>query len=188
MMASQSSRLTRLKLLIFVLTASLLVFTVSGFVLLDVYLLSSVSSSRLDSINRTRSYLKPSITACIMLRSMHIARDAESAHLITKYRSSIAEIAHNMIAVNTLNFVEPPSQHISDYLLDKSLQVLVPIPGSSRVSGSGVFQAKSTNFLVMINQFTSSLLSASAIDLSDLQATDYQVDKLSVNKRAVVFL
>jgi hypothetical protein len=188
-MATQSARLIRLQLLIVMLTTFLLAFTVSGFVLLDVYLLSSVSASRLDSINRTRSYLQPSVTACIMLRNMHMARDAqEPVQLVTSYRASIASIAHKMITVNTLNFVEPPSQHVSDYLLDKSLQVIVPVPGHSRMSGSGVLQAQPTNFLGMINQFASSLLSASAIDLSDLQAIDYQVDQLSVNKRAVVFL
>ncbi len=74
-MESQSTALARLKVLILGLTAFLLVFSLSGFVLLDVYLLSSVSETRLKFLDRTLSYFQSSIKACISLRSMHIARN-----------------------------------------------------------------------------------------------------------------
>ncbi len=74
-MESQSKSLARLKVLILGLTAFLLVFSVSGFVLLDVYLLSSVSETRLKFLDRTLSYFQSSIKACISLRSMHLARN-----------------------------------------------------------------------------------------------------------------
>ncbi len=60
-MAPQSRALGRLKVLILGLTAFLLVFSVSGFVLLDVYLLSNVSETRLHFLDRTLSYFQSSV-------------------------------------------------------------------------------------------------------------------------------
>ena len=75
-MESQSKALARLRQLILGLTAFLLIFSVSGFILLDVYLLSSVSETRLKFLDRTLSYFQSSIKACISLRSMHLARNS----------------------------------------------------------------------------------------------------------------
>jgi hypothetical protein len=74
-MQSQAKSLARLKVLILGLTAFLLVFSMSGFVLLDVYLLSSVSETRLKFLDRTLSYFQSSIKACISLRSLHLDRN-----------------------------------------------------------------------------------------------------------------
>ena len=62
-MAWQARALGRLRRLILGLTAFLLVFSVSGVVLLDVYLLSSVSETRLHFLDRTLSYFQNSIKA-----------------------------------------------------------------------------------------------------------------------------
>ena len=72
-MHTQGKALARLRLLVLGLTTFLLIFSVSGFVLLDTYLLSTLSQSRLDSIDRTKSYLQGTIKACMSLRTMQLA-------------------------------------------------------------------------------------------------------------------
>ena len=181
-MAPQSAALVRLKLLVLSLAAFMLVISVSGLVLLDVYLLSVVTANRLASVNRTRSYLQPSITACIMLRNLYLIRETNSSQLAASYRASISHTAHNMLAINTLNFKDPPSPNVLNYILSNSLEMRIPVPGHSQ----GSVQTQQTDFLDFVGQFVSSLMSAASVSLSDLQAPNYDV--LSVNKRAVVFL
>jgi hypothetical protein len=181
-MQPQSKALTRLKVLILALTAFLLAFSISGFVLLDVYLLSSVSETRLGSIDRTRSYLQPFVRTVMMLRNLHLAGNQTTGAVVPGYRSSISSTANNMLVINTLNFVSPPSQAVADFLLRRNLAMSVPVPGT------GGFVAQPANFLDFISQCVSSLLTASTIDLADLQNADYSVDGMTVNKRAVLFL
>jgi hypothetical protein len=180
-MQSQFSALTRLKVLILALTAFLLVFSVSGFVLLDVYLLSSVSEARLGSIDRTRNYFQPFFRAVMALRNLHLAGN-QTAAAVQGYRSSISTAASNMLGVNSLNFVSPPSQTVADFLLRKDITMRVPVPGT------GGFVEQQDNFFDFIGQCVSSLLDASTIDLADLQREDFSVDGLTVSKRAVIFL
>jgi hypothetical protein len=177
----QYKALTRLKVLILALTAFLLIFSVSGFVMLDVYLLSTVSDSRMDSIDRTRSYLQPFVRTLMMLRSLHLAEN-QTADSVPDLRDDITTTAKSMLAINTLNFVSPPSQSVADYLARSNLSMRIP------VSGAGAFVSQPTNFLDLINECVSSLLAASLIDLVDLQHADYSINSLTVSKRAIVFL
>ena len=87
-----------------------------------------------------------------------------------------------MLAINTLNFKDPPSPNVLNYILSNSLEMRIPVPGHSQ----GSVQTQQTDFLDFVGQFVSSLMSAASVSLSDLQAPNYDV--LSVNKRAVVFL
>ncbi len=100
-MESQSKSLARLKVLILGLTAFLLVFSVSGFVLLDVYLLSSVSETRLKFLDRTLSYFQSSIKACISLRSMHLERNmshpSEQEEIAVRTTFTTARMPHTNI-------------------------------------------------------------------------------------------
>jgi hypothetical protein len=177
----QYKALTRLKVLILALTTFLLVFSVCGFVMLDVYLLSTVSDSRMDSIDRTRSYLQPFARTLMRLRSLHLAGN-QTAGTVQLYRDSITTTARNMLAINTLNFVSPPSQFVADYLSRRNIGMSIP------VAGAGAFVSQPTSFLDLINECVSSLLAAATINLEDLQNVDYSINILTVNKRAVVFL
>jgi hypothetical protein len=168
-MQSQSQALMRLKVLVLALTAFLLIFSVCGFVLLDVYLLSSVSETRLGSIDRARSYLPPFVRTAMMLRNLHLARN-QTTDAVLDYRNALTSTADDMFTVNTLNFISPPSQAVADYLLRRNLALSVPVPGT------GGFVAQKTNFLDLIGQCVASLLDASSIDLEDLQQPDYSVD------------
>ncbi len=179
----QYKALTRLKVLIMALTAFLLVFSVSGFVMLDVYLLATVSDSRMTSIDRTRSYLQPFVRTLMSLRSLHLAEN-ETDDIVPNldYSNAITTTAKNMLAINSLNFVSPPSQSVADYLTRSNFSMRIP------VSGAGAFVTQPTNFLDLISECVSSLLTASTIDLKDLQNADYSINGLTVSKRAVVFL
>ena len=67
-MAVQSKDLRRLNILVLGLGFLLLAVSASGFIVLDVYLLSNVSPTRLSFLDRTMSYLQTAIKACIALR------------------------------------------------------------------------------------------------------------------------
>jgi hypothetical protein len=184
-MESQSKALARLRLLILGLTAFLLVFSASGFILLDVYLLSSVSETRLKFLDRTLSYFQSSIKACISLRSMHLSRnltDPAAVHDIVIDRSIIENISNSMHDMHTLNYVSSPSQRVTDYFLKQGLPVRNTVPGA------GLYEVSTANFWDLINQFISSLLMASKISTAELSNPDFSVNSLSQDKRAIVFV
>jgi hypothetical protein len=184
-MESQSKALARLRLLILGLTAFLLIFSVSGFILLDVYLLSSVSETRLKFLDRTLSYLISSIKACITLRSMHLSRnltDPAVLHNLAVDQSTIKAISNSMHDMHTLNYVSSPSQRETDYFMKQGLPVRNTVPGA------GLYEVSTTNCWDLINQFISSLLMASKISPADLSNPDFSVNSLSQDKRAIVFV
>ena len=184
-MAGQARALGRLRLLILGLTAFLLVFSVSGFVLLDVYLLSSVSETRLHFLDRTLSYFQSSVRACMTLRGMHLARNLSNpavAHGVAADRASVASLADSMHDMHTLNYVSPPSQRVADFFLQQGLPMRVSVPGED------IYEETTTDFWDLVNQFISALLTASAIPLADLIGPDFSVNHLSQDKRAVVFV
>jgi hypothetical protein len=86
-MRPQAIALARLRILVLALTAFLVAFSVCGFVLLDTYLLSIVSETRLSSIDRTKSYLQGTIRACLSLRTMQLAGNGTSADVATEVHS-----------------------------------------------------------------------------------------------------
>jgi hypothetical protein len=184
-MESQSKALARMRLLILGLTAFLLIFSVSGFILLDVYLLSNLSETRLRFLDRTLSYFQSSIKACMTLRSMHLSRnltDPAVLHDIGVDRSTISSISNSMHDMHTLNYVSSPSQRVTEYFMKQGLPVRNTVPGA------GLYEISKTSFWDLINQFISSLRMASKISPADLFNPDFSVNSLSQDKRAIVFV
>ena len=153
--------------------------------LLDVYLLSGESETRLHFLDRTLSYFQNSVRACLTLRGMHLARnlsDPAVARAVAADRASVAALADAMHDMHTLNYVSSPSQRVTDYFMAPGLPVRVPVPGT------GAFRTDRTSFWDLINLFVSSLVSASAIPPADLADPDFSVNRLSQDKRAIVFV
>jgi hypothetical protein len=184
-METQSKALIRLRLLVLGLTGFLLIFSLSAFVLLDVYLLSSVSETRLRYLDRTQGYFTNSVKTCMTLRHMHLScnlTDPAVLHDFAVDQLTIKRLSNSMHDIHMLNFVSPPSQRVADYFLRQGLTVRVTAPGS------GLYSVSTTNFWDMFNQFISSLLMASEISPAEMSDQDFSLYSLSQDKRAIVFL
>jgi hypothetical protein len=185
-MAVQSKDLRRLNILVLGLGFLLLAVSASGFIVLDVYLLSNVSPTRLSFLDRTMSYLQTAIKACIALRDLHLM-----AHNTTKpwsavesaaLRSTLVNLSESMSAMHTLNYVSSPSQRVSDYFQDKAFEE------TSAVPGSGMYQTVKVNFWDLVNDFVAAIQSAAAISQADLTDPQYVVNRMGLEKRSLAFM
>jgi hypothetical protein len=184
-MDSQSKALIWMRRLVLGLTIFLLMFSVSAFVLLDVYLLSSVSEARLRSLDRTRGYVTNSIMTCLALRNMHLSCNVTDPAVFREFaenQKSIKRFSIGMHDIHMLNFVSPPSQGVADFFLRQGLSLRVADPGS------GLYSDTTTNFWDLFNQFISSSLMASKISPAQMCDEDFTFHGLDQSKRAVVFL
>ena len=123
--------------------------------------------------------------ACISVRSLYLARNLTLPGVaagVAADRSLLESTARAVFDMHTLNYVASPSQGVTNYFLESNLVARTPVPGS------GAFQPKSVNFWDLVNQFVMALLSSSAIPLNDLQDSDYTVNHMSLDKRAVAFV
>ncbi len=184
MLAAQRRALQRLKVMVLGLGFFLLVFSLSGFVILDVYLLSNISEVRMDFLDRTMSYLQTGINACIYLRNLQLLNlsDSSAGQTVQNIRETLQNISAVMSQMHTLNYVSPPSQRIADFFLDKAWIKTVA------VGGEVGFQHIKENFWNLMNEFISSILTSSRIAVSDLQDQNFAVQQMNVEKRAVVFM
>ncbi len=184
MLAAQRQALQRLKVMVLGLGFFLLVFSLSGFVILDVYLLSNISEVRMDFLDRTMSYLQTGINACIYLRNLQLLNlsDSSAGQTVQSIRETLQNISAVMSQMHTLNYVSPPSQRIADFFLDKAWIKTVA------VGGEVGFQHIKENFWNLLNDFISSILTSSKIAVSDLQDQSYAIQQLNLEKRAVVFM
>ena len=73
-MVAQSHALSRLRQLIFVLGSVLLAFSTYGFVVMEVYLFTDVTETRLTFLDRTKGYRSDVFKSCIALRDMFLLR------------------------------------------------------------------------------------------------------------------
>ena len=183
-MSTQAHALHQLKRLIFSLGSVLLLFSTVGFVIMETYIFTNVTESRLRFLDRTKGYRSDVFKSCISLRNMFLLTnetDPASATKIASARSNMVALAKDLTSVHTQNYVSPPTQSVIDYFLDASLVEILPSPGSG-------FRSIQTNFWVFTNDFINAIVSASAIAFSDLRNADYSIDLMSMNKRSVAFM
>ena len=185
-MAVQAKDLRRLNVLVLGLGLLLLAVSTSGYIVLDIYLLTNVSPMRLSFLDRTMNYLQTAIKACMSLRDLHLmafnATGPWSAVEAAVVRSTLANLSESMSAMHTLNYVSSPSQAVSDYFQQKSFVEIVAVPGS------GMYQAVQVNFWDLVNDFIAAIQSASAISLADLTDPQYVVNRMNLNKRSLAFM
>jgi hypothetical protein len=183
-MADQALALQRLRKLIFSLGSFLLIFSLIGFVVLEVYIFTDVTETRLKFLDRTRGYRSDMFRSCICLRNMFLITndtDPASASRLATQRSNMVSNAKSMSTVHTLNYVSPPTSSVTEYFLSDKLTSYVPSPGVG-------LRAVKTNFWGEINDLVNAIISASSIPFSDLRHADYSLSSLSVNKRSIIFM
>jgi hypothetical protein len=182
---SQSKALHSLKRRILGFGVLLLVFSISGFVLFDVYLLSNFSVTRMQFLDRTLSYLQPGINAAITLRNMQIPSMTEKPSNTTSTgielaRAILANLSKTMRDAHSLNYMSPPSQSITDYFTSGSWSQKTVIGGQKG------YEVVQKNFWDLMGDFISSVFISSGIEISDIQDPDYSAEHMTLEKRAVV--
>ena len=184
-MGPEVCSLARLKSLVFGLGLLLFAFSLLSFLVSEVYLYSVVAGSRLDILQRTQGYRTNAIRSCIAIRGMQLvgnASDSASKRTMAQARTNLQAYAQSMAQIHTLNYVDPPTKALLSFLVATNRQKLIPMPGT------GSYVKRSISFWDLGNGFTSAVLSASLIGITELRDPDFLVDAMGVNKRAVVYV
>ena len=183
-MSTQARALGRLKKLIFSLGSILLVFSTCGFVVMEVYIFTDVTESRLHFLDRTKGYRSDVFKSCLCLRDIFLVTNGTAtgaASTVSTARSNMISFSQDLTTIHTENYVSPPTQTVTDFFLDNDLLEIVPTPGVG-------LRTVQTNFWVMTNDFISAIINAASIGFADLRNADYSLDAMTVDKRAVVYM
>ena len=184
-LAVQSQELERLKRMVLGLGCFILLISACGFVLFDVYLLSNLSEERMGFLNRTLSYLQTSLDAIMTLRNMELISNFANVSVgidMDGARRSLIDIAATMSAVHSLNYISPPTQRVADFFNQK-------IWTEQMVVGGQVgFEFMQVSFWDLMNDFISAIRTSSQISISTLKNSDYSLDDMNVQKRAIAFM
>uniref|UniRef100_A0A7S0MNW7 Uncharacterized protein n=1 Tax=Cryptomonas curvata TaxID=233186 RepID=A0A7S0MNW7_9CRYP len=187
-MGSEVKSLLRLRSLVLGLGFLLFVFSLLGFLIMEVYLYQNVTQIRLDMLQRTKGYRQNLVKSCITLRSLQMEINGTgraSEKIVSQARSSLQSISQSLTSVHTLNYVDAPTETLLRFFVNKNRIKKVPMPGIARV---GSFVEQNVSFWDLGINFIDSVALASLIMLSDLGDPDFSVNILSINKRAVVFI
>jgi hypothetical protein len=185
-MANQAKDLQRLNALVLGLGLLLLAVSASGYVVLNIYLLSNIAPTRLAFLGRTMNYLQTGIKANMALRDFHLMALNMSGPWTVEdegnVRSTLSKLSESMSTMHTLNYVSSPSARVSDFFQIKTLVETVAVPGT------GSYQAVLVNFWELVNDFITAIQSASAISIEDLTDPEYVVNRMGLNKRSLAFM
>ena len=187
-MGSEVKSLLRLRSLVLGLGFLLFVFSLLGFLIMEVYLYQNVTQIRLDMLLRTKGYRQNLVKSCITLRSLQMeinGTDRVSGKIVSQARSSLQSIAQSLTSVHTLNYIDSPTEALLRFFVNKNLVKKVPMPEIARV---GSFVEQNVSFWDLGINFIDSVALASLILQPDLGDPDFSVNILSINKRAVVFM
>ncbi len=184
-MANQAKDLKRLNALVLGLGFLLLAVSASGYVVLDIYLLSDVAPTRLAFLDRTMNYLQTGIKASMALRDLHLMAsnmsDPWTGEDEAAVRNTLFNLSESMSTMHTLNYVSSPSARVSDFFQAKGLVERVAVPGT------GSYQPVLVNFWELVNDFITAIQSASAISIADMADPVYVVNRMGLNKRSLAF-
>ena len=184
-LAVQSQELERLKRMVLGLGCFILLISACGFVLFDVYLLSNLSEERMGFLNRTLSYLQTSLDAIMTLRNMELMSNFANVSVgidMDGARRSLIDIAATMSAVHSLNYISPPTQRVADFFNQKIWTE------QTVVGGQVGFEFMQVSFWDLMNDFISAIRTSSQISISTLKNSDYSLDDMNVQKRAIAFM
>ena len=187
-MGSEVKSLLHLRSLVLGLGFLLFVFSLLGFLLMEIYIFQNVTQNRLNMLLRTKGYRQNLVKSCITLRNMQLAindSDPVSKKYVLQARSNLQSIAESLTSTHTLNYVASPTETLLQFFINENRIRKVPMPGITRL---GSFVEQKISFWDLGNNFFESVAVSSLISLSDLGNPDYSVDMLSINKRAVVFM
>lgn len=185
MMHKEIRSLLRLRSLIFSLGLVLFVFSLVGFLVMDVYLYSVVAGERLDILTRTKGYRLNLIKACISIRKIYSlanSSDPTAVAAILQARADLESVSQSLLTVHTKNYVSSPSSKLFSFFVESNSVEKIAMPGA------GEFELKNVSFWDLGNHFILSTAFTSQIGIHDLTEPDLLVDTLSVNKRAAVFM
>lgn len=185
MLALQSQELNRLKRMVIGLGFFILIFSSSGFVVFDVYLLSNISENRMHFLDRTMNYLQTSLSAMIMLRNMELLAnftDLDVGVSMEDAKRVMMNASNAMSQMHSLNYISPPTQQVADFFSRKMWTE------RNVVGGNLVFETVTVNFWDLMNDFILAIQTASQISVSDLSDSDYLPAHMNARKRAVAFM
>ncbi len=188
MMGSEVQSLLHLRFLVLGLGFLLFFFSLLGFLVMEIYLYPNVTQVRLDMLQRTKGYRQNLVKSCIALRSIQLAVNDSgpaSETSILQARGSLQSIAQSLTSIHTLNYVDSPTETLLQFFVINNRIKKVPMPGTTT---AGSFVIKNSSFWDFGNSFIDSVAESSLISLLDLGNSDFSVDVLSINKRAVVFM
>jgi hypothetical protein len=177
--------LLRLRSLIFGLGMVLFIFSLVGFFVMDLYLYSILAGERLDILTRTKGYRLNLIKACISIRKIYAlanSSDPTSEAVIMQARADLESVSESLLTVHTMNYVSSSSGRMLNFFVESNSVEKIAMPGT------GEFVLKNVSFWDLGNHFILSTAFTSQITIHDLTESDLQVDTLSVNKRAAVFM
>jgi hypothetical protein len=184
-MQKEIGSLHRLRSLIFSLGIFLFVFSLIGFLAMDIYFYSIVAKERLGILQRTKGFRLNLIRACMSIRNMYTvasSSDPTAETVILQARAELVLASQSLSTIHTKNYISSPSTRLLDYFVEDSAVEKIPMPGT------GEFVLRNASLWDLGNRFISSSAFTSQISLKDLTESNFSVESLSVNKRATIFM
>lgn len=177
--------LLRLRSLIFSLGIVLVCFSLVGFLAMDMYFYTTVAEERLDILTWTKGYRLNIVKACISVRKMYAmanSSDPTAETVILQARADLESVSQSLLTVHTKNYVSAPSARLLNFFVGSNTVEKIPMPGT------GEFILKNVSFWDLGNHFILSSAFTSQITIHDLIDSNFQVDTISINKRAEIFM
>mmetsp|Transcript_60945 Transcript_60945/g.163498 ORF Transcript_60945/g.163498 Transcript_60945/m.163498 type:complete len:1287 (+) Transcript_60945:1924-5784(+) len=170
------------------LVTVLLLVAVSGFIVLEIYLVSTGMEQRLGFLEQAKGLRVDIFRSCYELRSIYLAAcgleaNATSKAALNSAIGNLTQISDSFRKMHNYNYITFPHISSSDFFVRESLAELKVLPGSTEQT------EVNTSFLTLGVEWSDSSIDATRIGPADLCNHDFRINAgMSDGKQAVVFI